>query len=143
VSNLRFRVLGFTSEVMIDAQWHRLNTQRPDQDWVNQLLTDSYHAEHQRRTREPQYGAVNGDFAILIGLIAFSCHAGNVERALKYCIRPVHGNDGGWRAHGRPRAQGCKSMISHFSVSTSYNKKRERERERVRILLPIRTLKDG
>ena len=99
---------GYTSEAMLDAQWLRLNTQRPDQDWVQELLPDSHHAEHHRRTREPQYGALNGDLAILIGLIAFSSHAGYVERAVKHCIRPVHGEDGGWRTHGRPRAQGCR-----------------------------------
>jgi hypothetical protein len=105
---LTILLIGYTSEAMIDAQWYRLNTQRPDQNWVDELLPDSSHAEHQRRTREPQYGALNGDLAILIGLIAFSSHAGYVERAVMQCIRPVDGQDGGWRTHGRPRAQGCR-----------------------------------
>ncbi|QDS68627.1 hypothetical protein FKW77_001475 [Venturia effusa] len=97
---------GYTSEAMLDAQWRRLNTQRPDQAWVQELLPDSHHAEHHRRTREPKYGALNGDLAILIGLVAFSCHAGAVERAVKHCIRHVHGEHGGWRTHNRPRHQG-------------------------------------
>lgn len=105
---------GFTSEARLDAQWHRLNTQRPEQRWVQELLPDSHHAEHQRRTRESQYGAFNGDLAILIGLIAFSSYAGFVERAVTQCIRPVHGEDGGWRTHGRPRAQGCREMLLQY-----------------------------
>ncbi|TID13440.1 hypothetical protein E2P81_ATG11664 [Venturia nashicola] len=97
---------AYTSEAMIDARWHRLNTQRPDQAWVQELLPDSHHAEHSRHTREPKYGALNGDLAILIALVAFSGHASFVERAVKHCIRHVHGENGGWRTHNQPRHQG-------------------------------------
>lgn len=112
-------ISGYTSEAMLDAQWHRLNTQRPDQAWVQELLPDSHHAEHHRHTREPKYGALNGDLAILLGLVAFSCHAGFVERAVKHCLRHVHGEDGGWRTHNRPRHQGCKLVHSLFVVAMS------------------------
>lgn len=105
---------------MLDAQWHRLNTQRQVQTWVQQLLPDSHHAEHHRHTRDSRYGAFNGDLAILIGLVAFSSHASYVERAVKQCIRHVDGEDGGWSTHNRPRHQGCKILQISTRLSIDF-----------------------
>jgi hypothetical protein len=101
---------------MIGAQWHRLNTQRPDQGWVNELLTDRYHAEHHRRTHDPLYGGLNGDITILIGLVAFSVPDEKIEWALKHCIQHVDGKDGGWKTHGLPRHEGCKFLTLSLSL---------------------------
>ena len=47
-SLLRFHWIprGFVSEAWFEGQYPRLNTQRPDQRWVNKLLPSAYRAEY-------------------------------------------------------------------------------------------------
>ncbi|KAE9987626.1 hypothetical protein EG327_003757 [Venturia inaequalis] len=110
---------GYTSEAMIDAQWHRLNTQRPNQAWVQELLPDSHHAEHHRHTREPKYGAFNGDLAILIALVAFSGHAGFVERAVKHWQEKRGVHEAPTYLVGRADRAAFLSTYSHININTN------------------------
>jgi len=95
---------GYTSKIWASASETRLNTQRPDQYWVNEILTDAHHALPERRTSEPSCGGLAGDLAILIGLVAFSATDARVDAVLRHCIKPLH--NGGWITHGRERGEG-------------------------------------
>jgi hypothetical protein len=99
---------GYLSEAWFDGLYSRLNTQRPDQTWVNKLLPSPYRAEFSRRTSDPLYGGLNGDLAILIALLAFSAYDARVADVFKYTVRRVHGPNGGWSIHNRHEEEGCR-----------------------------------
>jgi hypothetical protein len=107
---LRFHWIpqGFISEAWFNGAYARLNTQRPDQRWINKLLPSPYRAEYGRRTQDPLYGGLNGDLAILIALLAFSAYDGATCDVFEYSVRRVHGDNGGWRIHNRHEEEGCK-----------------------------------
>ena len=107
-SLLRFHWIprGFVSEAWFEGQYPRLNTQRPDQRWVNKLLPSAYRAEYSRRTDDPLYGGLNGDLAIQIALLAFSAYDGATCDVFEHSVRGVH--NGGWRMHNRHDEEGCE-----------------------------------
>lgn len=107
-SLLRFhwQPVGYLSEVWLGATQPHLNTQRPDQNWVDQILPTSYKAEFGRRTSDLLYGGLNGDLSILIGLLAFSAYDGAVAEVFKHSIRPVHSPNRGWSTHHRSIEEG-------------------------------------
>lgn len=108
-SLLRFHWIeqGYLSEAWFNGSYSRLNTQRPDQRWVNKLLPSPYRAEFARRTEDPLYGGLSGDLAILIALLAFSAYDGAVADVFEFAVRAVHGSSGGWRIHNRHEEEGC------------------------------------
>ncbi|KIW07293.1 hypothetical protein, variant 1 [Verruconis gallopava] len=112
-SLLRFHWLsqGYLSEAWFNGSYPRLNTQRPDQHWVNRLLPSPYRAEFSRRTQDQLYGGLNGDLAILIALLAFSAYDGAVADVFEYSVRAVHGENGGWKIHNRHEEEGCMFLI--------------------------------
>lgn len=96
---LRFRWLaeGFITEAFLDGVYSQLNTQRPDQKWVNKLLPQAYRAEHARRTEDSLYGGLRGDLSIMLGLLAFSAYDGATADVMQQCVRPLGGQSMGWR----------------------------------------------
>lgn len=107
-SVLRFHWMpkGFLTGAWFNGAYNSLNTQRPDQTWVNKLLPSPYHAKFTRRTADPLYGGLNGDLSILVGLLGFSCYDGAVTDVLEYSIRGVQNPDGGWRMHNQHEEEG-------------------------------------
>jgi hypothetical protein len=128
-SLLRFHWIpeGFLSEAWFDGAYPRLNTQRPDQRWINKLLPSPYRADFARRTDDRLYGGLNGDLAILVALLAFSAYDGATCDVFEHSIRGVHvipdsRREPGWRMHNRHEEEGCKirycCMLSWKSIHT-------------------------
>lgn len=49
---------------------------------------------------------MNGDLAILIGLLGFFAHDGAVVDVMEHSIRAATGSNGDWRIHNRPVEEG-------------------------------------
>lgn len=125
-SLLRFHWIpeGFLSEAWFDGAYPRLNTQHPDQRWINKLLPSPYRADYGRRTDDRLYGGLNGDLAILIALLAFSAYDGATCDVFEHSVRGVHvipdsRREPGWRMHNRHEEEGCTAPI-HFLMWHSY-----------------------
>lgn len=88
------------SQCVFQGNQQRLIYQRPDQGWVNDILSRRHHATHDRITTDIRYGGLIGDLGIIIGLIALSVRHGRVDETVQHCLRAVGGDTGGWR---RPR----------------------------------------
>jgi hypothetical protein len=90
---LRFRHPG-GGESLVDyaADQGQLHATRRDQTWPSYLLPDTYlpqPSRHRVRHRNEPYGSLNGNLAVLIGLVAFTADdiSYNVHQTLMHTIR--------------------------------------------------------
>lgn len=73
---------------------------------MKKLFPSPLRADFSRRTDDPAFGGLNGDLAILIGLLGFSVYDGAVVDVMERCIRAVNTSDSGWRIHNRHDEEG-------------------------------------
>lgn len=107
----------YTSFARLGVDGQTLVSQRPDQQWVSEILPDVYHAPDTHHVTDRRVGALNGDLGLLLALVALSVRPDMVRRAVEHCVR-----GDGWRATGLPRRAGCKCSRSYlgFTVLICY-----------------------
>lgn len=91
-----------TSFATIRAEHAVLQTQRPDQAWLRQILPAWYFAPQAEHTTAAERGGLVGKIPILIALIAFSVQPHLVTDALMHCLGRSY------NLHHQPPGLGCK-----------------------------------
>lgn len=99
----------YSSYLTLNGEHQVLRTANPSQRWINKLLPRCYRADPQTHTPHPEYGGMNGELPLLLGLVAFAVPEDEVERHI-HAVR----HSGIWTT-SRGHVRGCKHTPQTFS----------------------------